>query len=257
MNDWEAFQELDKKCFPDSAITKESFKEGLSGITSLTLIMVQKETNEFIGYLKIAVLGFEGHIQRIAIDPGFQGKGYGSAILLKSIEHLRKAGCSKFFLYVLTDNEKAIILYKKNGFIIENNAWQFTVPFSSLPAKPRGMIQDIDWGEIMLLSLKFEFNPKRIEGYFSSPKHQVIKYLIAGKEIGFCRFTPSFPGAFPFVLRNLDYLYDFLAHLKELITEEDFSALKVTFDENKDLFEKFTEDGYEPTMELYRMSKKD
>jgi GNAT superfamily N-acetyltransferase len=53
----------------------------------------------------------------IAVNSGFQGKGY-STILLKNFEnHCKKIGYNKFHLSVKPENINAIKTYKKNGWI--------------------------------------------------------------------------------------------------------------------------------------------
>jgi len=66
----------------------------------------------------------------IKIIPDFQSKGYGYMILIQFFKYLRILGANKFVLDVLKDNEKAIRLYKRLGFIqIEERVSGWVDPF--------------------------------------------------------------------------------------------------------------------------------
>lgn len=58
----------------------------------------------------------EGEILTIAVDPIYQGRGFGQRLLENAILHARKIGASKMYLEVACDNDPAIRLYNKMGF---------------------------------------------------------------------------------------------------------------------------------------------
>lgn len=62
----------------------------------------------------------------MAVSEAYQGQGVGSA-LLKAILHLANnwVAVSRIELEVFTDNEPAIALYKKYGFVIEGTARKY------------------------------------------------------------------------------------------------------------------------------------
>jgi ribosomal-protein-alanine N-acetyltransferase len=72
-----------------------------------------------VGYAGMAMLGspgaFEGEIHTIGVDPGWQGKGIGKALLQGLLERADQAK-APVFLEVRTDNVPAITLYKAHGF---------------------------------------------------------------------------------------------------------------------------------------------
>lgn len=53
----------------------------------------------------------------VSVDKGFWGLGIGTALTSACIECAKKAGYSQLELEVVSDNESAIRLYKKAGFI--------------------------------------------------------------------------------------------------------------------------------------------
>lgn len=251
--DWDKFHKMDKKCFPHATINENSYGNNID--SNVFQVLIDETSKNFIGYFKINQYGKKGHIQRIAVHPDFQRKGYGNLLIKKAVTELEKRGCNQFFLYVETDNFAALNLYKKHHFIIKNEAWQFEIPFTKLPDRPRGKIMNIKKEKIEFFSNYFDVEPKRMEVYFESPNDQLILYKVNKKPIGFCRFTPSFPGAWPLKLHDLDYLYDYLCFLKKLITDDKCNSLKVTIDSNKKLKKEFETENCELKMHLYHMIK--
>ncbi len=57
----------------------------------------------------------EGEIYIIGLEPSFQGRGLGRALVLEGFRHLTARGCPRVFLYTEGDNEAAVRLYQKVG----------------------------------------------------------------------------------------------------------------------------------------------
>ncbi len=55
-------------------------------------------------------------IANIAVDPKYQGRGLGKALLGKAVGNMEKKGFHRCELLVSKENKKAIVLYKKVGF---------------------------------------------------------------------------------------------------------------------------------------------
>ncbi|NHJ86909.1 MAG: GNAT family N-acetyltransferase [Asgard group archaeon] len=257
LDDWSKFNEMDKVIFKDDPITEETFRSNIASMNSLIIIAIDKETKKFIGYLLIRIQGNEGHIARIGVHPDFQRKGLGSVLLERSIHHLKKGNCTSYFLYVLEDNIPAINLYKKFGFYVEVNTYQFKVPFKILPEKPRGKCRHVEWGEIQLISLRFNQNPFRIQQYFGNENQHVLTFEIMGQQIGFCRFNPNFPGAMPFILKDPNYLFDFIAHLKEQKVTDESDYIRITHEGQEKLKDKMMEEKIPLNYKLLKMRKDD
>ena len=253
--DWEKFHEMDLQIFPDEPMNKNSLISGISGLNALTVIMVDKETKNFIGYYRNAVYGNLGHITRIGVHPDYRRKGYGSKLLEKSMFYLEKAGCKKYYLYVLEKNEEAKKLYEKYGFTTETKSFQYFVPKEHLVEKPRGRCRHVDWGEIQMISLRFNLNPYQIQNYFSREDQYILVYEMLGQQIGFCRFSPNFPGAMPFILKDPEYVADFVTILHDYITDKKLGNVRITFDGQERLVQKLAEEKIPINYELLRMSR--
>jgi len=63
--------------------------------------------------------GYEGHrgwINYLAVDPGFQGKGYGRLIMEAIEQGIRLKGCPKINLQVRATNKAVIQFYRSLGY---------------------------------------------------------------------------------------------------------------------------------------------
>jgi len=58
-----------------------------------------------------------GAVQNLGIVPSHRGHSLGTCLLMRSLEGFRRAGVSRVFLEVTADNEGAIRLYRRLGFI--------------------------------------------------------------------------------------------------------------------------------------------
>ncbi|MFB6191396.1 MAG: N-acetyltransferase family protein [Candidatus Nanohaloarchaea archaeon] len=68
-----------------------------------------------IGFVHATVKGDIAELHRIYLDPEYQRKGFGSALLGKAEEELRPRA-EKMELEVLKENKKGISFYRKKGF---------------------------------------------------------------------------------------------------------------------------------------------
>lgn len=76
--------------------------------------------DELIGYAGLSVVGTapdaETSVHTIGVDPAWQGKGVGTA-LLRTLLSIADDQLAPVFLEVRTDNEPAIALYQAHGFV--------------------------------------------------------------------------------------------------------------------------------------------
>jgi ribosomal protein S18 acetylase RimI-like enzyme len=80
-----------------------------------TFLGVRDEGNLVaMGGLRLHLAGHR-EITTVATRPGFEGRGYGTAVMRALVERIRARG-ERPFLSVRTDNERAIEIYRKLGF---------------------------------------------------------------------------------------------------------------------------------------------
>ncbi|MGO3325960.1 ribosomal protein S18-alanine N-acetyltransferase [Gordonia sp. (in: high G+C Gram-positive bacteria)] len=84
-----------------------------------------------VGYAGVSVLGPAGdrecEVHTIAVDPEYQGHGYGRA-LLAALLGVADQEDAAVFLEVRTDNGPAIALYERNGFAVAGTRRNYYQP---------------------------------------------------------------------------------------------------------------------------------
>lgn len=71
------------------------------------------------GFLAWRVRARLFHIQTIAVDPQFRGRGVGHRLIECAMELARDGGSERLYLEVRVSNAKAIHLYESFGFAVE------------------------------------------------------------------------------------------------------------------------------------------
>ena len=89
-------------------IKLEFFKDSISKSYVFEL------NGKIVGYAFITIIKFEIHLNRIAIDPNYQKKGFGLQLLKKILEENSKN--KSVFLELKYSNISALKLYRKVGF---------------------------------------------------------------------------------------------------------------------------------------------
>jgi [ribosomal protein S18]-alanine N-acetyltransferase len=85
----------------------------LEALASGHLYLSAREGDSVIGYVGLARAGGEAEVHTLAVDPTYQRRGIGRALLRAVLDH---AVGATVFLEVRTDNESAIELYRSEGF---------------------------------------------------------------------------------------------------------------------------------------------
>lgn len=79
----------------------------------------EADGDRLIGYAGIGLLGNsffpEAEVLTIGVDPQYQGRGIGYALLRTLLDEADRRG-GPVFLEVRTDNDTALTLYERNGF---------------------------------------------------------------------------------------------------------------------------------------------
>ncbi len=118
---------LEKKVFKKNAFSKDLLKNLVQNNTIFLKLEKRKVRKEIIGFI-IVIRDKSERVNMInfLIKPKFQNKGYGSYLLQKTIDDIKKMkGIKKIVLNVQISNLAAINLYekfkfKKNPHILKN-----------------------------------------------------------------------------------------------------------------------------------------
>lgn len=114
--------ELERLLFPtDDPWTAEAFRAELAA-PHTRYVLVRDHGGTAIGYAGVALLGLPGasgeaEVHTIGVDPTHHRGGIGSALLAALLE-IADAHGPTVFLDVRTDNEAALALYRREGFVV-------------------------------------------------------------------------------------------------------------------------------------------
>lgn len=258
-SDFKNIIRIEAKIFPEDFFLSEENVIEIVNDHNKEFYIIQLKDN-IIGYMIINFMDKILHLYRIGIIPEYQGEGYGTKLMeFLSIRIKELNFFDESILYVLRGNDAAINLYKKFQYEIVKRSWQFQIEYDQI--KPSSENTDeysskiipYSKDELERISKLYDVTIERLNNLIS-PKNLFIEFYLGNKSIGFCRFDPTFPGAFPFIIEHID----FYAISNELIkyAKPDFDFVKVTFDENEQLAQFLQEEKFICVHEMFVMERK-
>ena len=69
------------------------------------------------GYALTGLAQERGYLQRLAVRPSASGTGHGTALLIDAMRWLRRRGATIVYVNTQSDNERAMALYLRHGFV--------------------------------------------------------------------------------------------------------------------------------------------
>ena len=115
--DADAIHEIETLSFPDPW-SSTSIRFELEQNPDAFYVVAVRE-GEVVGYAGLWWVLDEGHITNVAVRPGFHHRKIGTGILQTLIDHTHEKGINHYTLEVARNNEAAIGLYEKFGFVTE------------------------------------------------------------------------------------------------------------------------------------------
>ncbi len=110
--------DIDHAAFDDFwAFDEIGLREALDA-TPQRLLRVDTATPP-TGYALSGVSRDRAYLQRLAVHPGSAGTGLGTALLLDALRWMRWRGADQVYVNTQDDNERALALYERNGFVPE------------------------------------------------------------------------------------------------------------------------------------------
>ena len=127
---------VEKACMP-VPWSRESFWQEAANTDAYYLLGIDIDKDNLImAYAGCWVLGNEGHITNVAVDPDYQGQGMGRKFMEKLVEAVKPLGVDSMTLEVRPSNTRALALYEKLGF-------------KSVGRRPKYYTQPVEDAEIM------------------------------------------------------------------------------------------------------------
>lgn len=116
--DVETLLEIDAAAFsPFWRFNRDGLEEAIQATSRSTMLAIQGGEGHPIAY---AVVGFGSaisYLQRVAVNPKWQGHGMGRSLVRVAGRKAREAGARVLLLNTQTDNGPAITLYEDEGFV--------------------------------------------------------------------------------------------------------------------------------------------
>lgn len=117
--DVESLLEIDAKAFsPFWRFSREGLEEAIEATSRSTTLAIQGGEGRPIAY---AVVGFGSaisYLQRVAVNPEWQGHGMGRSLVRVAARKARAVGAKVLLLNTQIDNNPAIALYEDEGFAL-------------------------------------------------------------------------------------------------------------------------------------------
>ena len=107
---------LEDQLFPVDAWSEELFHNELAEVGISREVMVARSDKKIVGYVSLRVVGSEGDVVTIAVDPNFQKQGVGTLMMDWLEATATGLGVRELFLEVRSDNIPAIAMYLARDF---------------------------------------------------------------------------------------------------------------------------------------------
>jgi ribosomal protein S18 acetylase RimI-like enzyme len=254
--DWKEFHYLEKKSFEEKDWqTEDQFERGMQNGIFLAL----EVNDQIIGQLRLTRFGEdEAHLNRIAVAREHQRKGWGKVLLQYAIDWFKnEKDITTVHLYTQDYNLAAQSLYEMYGFEKIAITWNYFVPFASLKPKGDYTCQVIQGNEIDYVGKEYPNLPAaRIREILEDEEKRDFVLTLKndkGAIVGAARFSPWFPGSFPFEITSIDCFDDFMKGMEKLRLPE-FDYVRIVFSDNEELAKLCEERNYHLHHKLVKMS---
>ncbi|HEX9260722.1 MAG TPA: GNAT family N-acetyltransferase [Acidimicrobiales bacterium] len=118
-HDWPAVVAVDARAFQPFWHLDAGGIEDAGRATPASLTRVATLDDRVVGYAVHGRSGRRGYVQRLAVDPDASGHGVGTALLLDGLGWMAERGAVEALVNTQTSNERALSLYLRNGFVLQ------------------------------------------------------------------------------------------------------------------------------------------
>jgi ribosomal-protein-alanine N-acetyltransferase len=91
---------------------------------------VAQQGERIVGYAGLWFNPPQADVQTLAVAPAAQGTGLGRRLLSHLVDGARERGCEQLHLEVRADNDAAIGLYRRSGFVLLRRRERYYPDFS-------------------------------------------------------------------------------------------------------------------------------
>ncbi len=147
-----------------------------------------------------------GYVRNVVVDAAARRRGAGRAVMAALAERLRGAGCTRWQLNVKVDNGPAIALYRALGMREDYRSVAMSIAWADVgklaPAPPGIAARPPSPSEDAALEEAYRMQPGQLARDRAAGDLVLLRLCDEAQprdlRLGFARFTPWFPGAYPF-----------------------------------------------------------
>jgi GNAT superfamily N-acetyltransferase len=202
--DYEAFVQLFPELRVDDPIpSRESWTANLMPGTT-----VVERDGRVVGYSYCQLLAESAYVRNVVVAPWARRSGVGRALMERIRDEARSRGLQLWELNVMPDNLPAIRLYRSFGLTERYRSLSLRLPWSLLdrlpPAATGTSGRLLDPPRDALIERTFGLPAGLVAVARTSDRHVLLELVDepSGTPRGYARFSPHFPGAFPFRLAD-------------------------------------------------------
>ncbi len=107
---------LDNRSFDDFWSLDRYTLAGIAHAADINVLQVATEGTRPVGYAIAGVTSGRGYLQRLGVDPAYQGRGLGRALAAWTLWWMSRNGASLITVNTQRDNDQAVRLYRSLGF---------------------------------------------------------------------------------------------------------------------------------------------
>ena len=167
--------------------------------------LVAERAGEPVGVCTWVKLVGSGHVRTLIVDPHERRTGAGKAMLAVVARKLRDAGCTTWALNVKPENIAAVKLYSSLGFKRAYGSVALRFEWATverLPGGPPMLARPVTPHDDVALERLFALPAGQVQGLRDSKRVLLTLVDEAGRVAALAAYNPSYPGAFPFRVRD-------------------------------------------------------
>jgi ribosomal protein S18 acetylase RimI-like enzyme len=119
LTDRAAALEVDGAAFPPFwRLDRDGLREAINA-TPVARFRVGVDGRRVVGYAVTGRAGGRGYVQRLAVSPDCEGRGFGRSLVVDGLRWLRRHKAAQAVVNTQSSNERALALYQRLGFRLQ------------------------------------------------------------------------------------------------------------------------------------------
>jgi ribosomal protein S18 acetylase RimI-like enzyme len=166
----------------------------------LPRVLVSCEGDVITGYAFWQLYGRTAHLVQLVVDQTARGHGRGRALMDAVRDAVAAAGCTRWYLNVKQDNERALRLYERCHLRIEHESWAMRIRWAQVDAlvsDGAGALSQKEPDDAAIAA-RFGLDRERLALLRARPGTVLVALREGDALVAFAAFDPAYPGLYPF-----------------------------------------------------------